>query len=131
MAQTHLIHQLSDCGVIILGSLGCFFAEPQDVGDHLVVGRARQIPFLRGQGAQVVQPILDPSIVDGCAKAHLGFDDRHVQLVKQLGQIGVGRIVEDDKPGIDRLIAILAGHDGTRMSPQPGFGLVNSDVVIF
>jgi hypothetical protein len=86
---------------------------------------------LRRQCAQIIQPVFDTAIVDGGTKAHFAFGDRNVQLLEQPGQIGVSHVIEDDKAGIDRLIAIPARHDGARMAAQPRFGLIERHIVGF
>ena len=70
------------------------------------------------------------SAVDGGAKAHIGFDDWHAQLIKKRGHVRIIGIVEHQKPGINGLIPVLARHDRTGVTAKAGCGFKQGDVMV-
>ena len=92
--------------------------------------RIQQIAALRKQAVQGFQRIFHPPTTDRGAKAHVAFDNWHLQLFKQRHKIGIVHAVEHDKAGIDRLIATLASQHGAGVAAQTGFGLKQGNVML-
>ena len=76
--------------------------EPHQVGQHPPEPGRGQIALLRKQPAQITPGIFQPTLVQRNRKTHVGGPCRHAQMVKQRGQVGIGRRVVDDEPGVDR-----------------------------
>ena len=77
-----------------------FTVKAQDVRDHLVEHGSEQVTALGKQRVQVVAIIFKPGIFAFDAEAHLGFLYIDIEFFKQPDEVGVGPVVQYDKPGI-------------------------------
>lgn len=122
LAETERVDERADGLVFGHGGLGRA-VEAQDVAQHAQEGRRQRISRPGEQGAGVAQRIFDPPAVEAGAEAHVAALDRHVELAEEPAEVGIGRVVEDDEAGIDRLVAPAPGDDGACMPAEPRLGL--------
>ena len=100
-----------------------------DIAQHPQERRAEHIAFLGKDRVEIGQRIFQPPTVNRRPKAHVRRHNRHVQFGKQRREMRIVGIIEHDKPGIDRLIAILARDHRPRMAADLGPCLIEGNAV--
>ena len=128
LAQIHLTDQIANGNVIRFRQGFGLRVEPKDVAHHAVIGRAGQILLLSRQCVQAAQPIFDATTVNRGAKAHVGFLDRNIQILKHACQMRVVYIVEHDEARIHRLIPVAPRNNRACMTTERRLALIQSDV---
>ena len=109
-----------------VGVLRCLFragVEVQNVAQHPQKARVGDATALGEQRIQTAQTVFQFATRNRRAKAHVAFNHRHGQFLKQRHKMRVIRLVIDDKPGIHRLIAAFASHFRTRVATKAIFRL--------
>ena len=103
--------------------------EAQDVAAHAQEFRVQKVFPLGKELVRIGQRIFERPAPERRAKAHVRGRHRHVQFVKERGQMRIGGIVEDDEAGVDGLIPVAARKPGARMAAQPTLGLDQGHVM--
>ena len=87
-----------------------FAVKAGDIGQQSPESWAKEVAALGEQAVQVTTVVLQPGAVVAYRKAHLALLSSNPEFVDQVDEIGVGPVVEDDKPGIDRRLLSLFFH---------------------
>lgn len=117
-------------GSILVRNPQGILVEPQDISEHSKKPWIKCVAPLCENRIQTCQPILQPPAVNGCSEAHSGFNNRHIQFIKQSRHVWIVRVVENQKTCIDRLIASFAGHNGTSVATQTRLSLEQGHNVV-
>ena len=107
-------------------------AEPRDLPQHPEEPGVDEAARLGEHAAQpAAAGILQPAPLAADAHAHLGGTHLDVQLAEKPAQPGVGHVVADDEPAVDRVLTAIGVGDvvGVRVAAEPLLGLEEDDVV--
>ena len=129
IAQRQFLHHLANGGAVIAGHALGAGVEAQDVAYHAKKCGPAKVAALTKQCPHIFQPVFHRTVLDGRAKGHVTAHHRHIQRVEHARQMRVIHIVEDDEPGIHRLIAANARHNRTCMPPEARRGFKQGHVM--
>ena len=105
--------------------------EAKNVADHAVERRPENVAPLREERVQSRAAVLEVGITGTDAETHDAGLRRLADLVKEIDEIRVGPVVEDDEPGIDRNRCVALGDvDRVGMSADVRRRLVDGNVVL-
>ncbi|MNF69191.1 hypothetical protein D3C84_510660 [compost metagenome] len=107
-----------------------FFVEAQNIAQHAPESRRQQIASLGEKAVEVIAVVLETAVGVGDRKAHLRGFETHTQLAEQANEVGVGPVIENDKPGIHRITLTIDRHVfSVRMPAKTITGLKQGDLV--
>ena len=110
----------------------CAPAEPLDLPQHPDEPGIDEAAWLGEYAAYpAAAGILQPAPLAADAHAHLGGTHLDVQLAEELAQPGVGHVVVDDEPAVDRVLTAIRVRDvvGVRVTAEPVLRLKDGDVM--
>ena len=111
------------------GDAGGQPVEAQHVGQHADEARRHQIALLRKHAGEVVAAPLEALLRHLHRERHLRRCRRHAQRLKQLHQVGVGAVVEDQEAGVDAVRdALQRDVDRVRVAAETVVGLEQRDL---
>ena len=104
--------------------------EAQKFEKHAPETRTDQVAALGKQPVQIGRGIFHIAIAQRDRERHVRGRGRHAEVTEQRGQVGVGRLVKDDEPGIDGNRAIGSRyHYRIGVAADPVRLLVNGDAM--
>ena len=98
--------------------------EAEDIGQHAQECRAQQIAALRENRVQVATRPFQPAVRQRNGERHIGRGGGNVELFKQLHQVRIGTVIEDQEAGIHAVRDAVEGHvHRVRMTAKVAAGL--------
>ena len=83
-----------------------------------------------GCGVEIFGAPFKPAIPNAGGKGHVALVRRHAQMREHGAEMGVIKLIKDDKAGVHRDIALPVAHiQGAGMAAQTIFFLIDRDVM--
>ena len=116
---------------LVLDQLPGGAIEADDVAEHAQKCGAHQVRTLCEERVQVRAAVLEPRAGHRHPEAHVGRSRRDAELVEELDEARVVRLVVDDESGVDGVPMPINLHvDGVGVPADSGVGLEHGDLVV-